>query len=109
MDRIADAAQISEADAVLEIGPGIGTLTQRLAERAGKVLAVEIDRGLIPILAESLAEYDNVEVIQGDILEQNLNDLSERLGGKRIKGGRKSPLLHHNADFDEASGERTSD
>jgi len=55
------------------------------AERAGKVLAVEIDRGLIPILAESLAEYDNVEVIQGDILEQNLNDLSERLGGKRIK------------------------
>ena len=85
LDRIADAAQISEADAVLEIGPGIGTLTQRLAERAGKVLAVEIDRGLIPILAESLAEYDNVEVIQGDILEQNLNDLSERLGGKRIK------------------------
>ena len=85
LDRIADAAQISEADAVLEIGPGIGALTQRLAERAGKVLAVEIDRGLIPILAESLAEYDNVEVIQGDILEQNLNDLSERLGGKRIK------------------------
>ena len=85
LDRIADAAQISEADAVLEIGPGIGTLTQRLAERAGKVLAVEIDRGLIPILAESLAEYDNVDVIQGDILEQNLNDLSERLGGKRIK------------------------
>ena len=77
LDRIADAAQISEADAVLEIGPGIGTLTQRLAERAGKVLAVEIDRGLITILAESRAEYDK--------LEQNLNDLSERLGGKRIK------------------------
>ena len=61
LDRIADAAQISDADAVLEIGPGIGTLTQRLAGR-----------------------------------EAN-------------QGGRKSPLLHHNADFDEASGERTSD
>lgn len=74
------------------------------------MLAVEIDRGLIPILAESLAEYDNVEVIQGDILEQK----PERLVGKKTRreanqGGRKSPLLHHNADFDEASGERTSD
>lgn len=85
LDRIAAAAELTEEDAVLEIGPGIGTLTQHLAERAGKVLAVEIDRALIPILEESLADYDNVEILQGDILEQNLDELAEKLGGRSIK------------------------
>ena len=85
LDRIAAAAELTEEDAVLEIGPGIGTLTQHLAERAGKVLAVEIDRALIPILEESLADYDNVEILQGDILEQNLDELAEKLGGRPIK------------------------
>ena len=85
LDRIAAAAELTEEDAVLEIGPSIGTLTQHLAERAGKVLAVEIDRALIPILEESLADYDNVEILQGDILEQNLDELAEKLGGRSIK------------------------
>lgn len=85
LERIAAAAELTEEDAVLEIGPGIGTLTQHLAERAGKVLAVEIDRALIPILEESLADYDNVEILQGDILEQNLDELAEKLGGRPIK------------------------
>lgn len=72
LDKIADAAQIDPDDCVLEIGPGIGTLTQYLAERARHVVAVEIDPELIPILSETLKDYDNVTVIQGDILKQDI-------------------------------------
>lgn len=72
---IADAADLSPSDLVVEIGPGIGTLTQELAERAGRVAAVELDRGLLPVLAETLQAYPNVQVVSGDALQVDFNDL----------------------------------
>lgn len=86
LDQIAEGADLSEEDVVLEVGPGIGVLTQVLCERAGRVVAVEIDRGLLPVLNETLAEYDNVEVVQGDILKLNLPQLfEEKFPGKEVK------------------------
>lgn len=67
-ERILEASTLGREDIVLEIGPGLGTLTRRLAERAGCVVAVELDRRLIPILEETFAGYDNVHIVQGDIL-----------------------------------------
>ena len=72
-----NAAQISKDDCVVEVGPGIGTMTQYLAERAGHVVAVEIDKALIPILSDTLSAYDNVEVINEDILKVDLNRLGQ--------------------------------
>jgi len=69
LDHIVAAAALTRADTVLEIGPGLGTLTQRLAQAAGRVVAVEIDRNLIPPLRHALAAYPNVELIHGDILQ----------------------------------------
>lgn len=84
--KIINAAEITKDDLVLEIGPGIGTMTQYLAESARKVIAVEIDKNLIPILGETLAEYDNVTVINEDILKLNINRLVEKENaGKPIK------------------------
>ena len=81
-DRIADAAGLDEHCAVLEIGPGIGPLTRQLARRAGKVAAVELDKALLPILAETLADCDNVEVIPSDVMKLNLAQLTaERFAG----------------------------
>ncbi|MDE6951727.1 MAG: 16S rRNA (adenine(1518)-N(6)/adenine(1519)-N(6))-dimethyltransferase RsmA [Lachnospiraceae bacterium] len=86
LERIIRAAHIDKADCVLEIGPGIGTMTQYLAESAGKVIAVEIDKALIPILEETLAPYENVTVLQGDILKTDVGELAERCnGGKPLK------------------------
>ncbi|MGN0424928.1 MAG: 16S rRNA (adenine(1518)-N(6)/adenine(1519)-N(6))-dimethyltransferase RsmA [Acetatifactor sp.] len=86
LDRIIQAAQITKEDCVLEIGPGIGTMTQYLAERAGSVVAVEIDKNLIPILRETLAEYDNISVINDDILKVDLGKIvEEQNGGRPIK------------------------
>ena len=86
LDKIIAAAGITKDDFVLEIGPGIGTMTQYLAEAAREVTAVEIDRNLIPILEETLAEYDNVTVINQDILKLDLEALSqEKNGGRPIK------------------------
>ena len=79
-EGIVEAAGLTPSDAVLEIGPGIGTLTQYLAASAGRVLAVEIDRKLEPALAESLAGFDNAEVIWGDILKQDIPRLLEEKG-----------------------------
>lgn len=73
--KILRAAEITKEDTVVEIGPGIGTLTQYLAEAAGKVYAVEIDDKLLPILADTLSTYDNVEVIHKDILKCDLKQL----------------------------------
>lgn len=71
---------------MLEIGPGIGTMTQYLAEAAGKVIAVEIDKNLIPILADTLGEYENVQVINEDVLKLDIRALAEREnGGRPIK------------------------
>lgn len=86
LEKIISAAGITKDDCVLEIGPGIGTMTQYLAENAGHVVAVEIDRNLIPILKETLADYNNVTVINEDILRVDIKALAEEYnGGKPIK------------------------
>ncbi len=86
LDKIIDAAHITKEDFVLEIGPGIGTMTQYLAEAAGEVTAVEIDGALIPILRDTLKDWDNVNIIHGDILRTDLNALVvEKNQGKPIK------------------------
>ena len=86
LDKIIESADITKEDCVLEIGPGIGTMTQRLAEEAGEVVAVEIDRNLIPILHDTLSAYDNVTIINDDILKVDINKLvEERNGGKPVK------------------------
>ena len=86
LDRIISAAEITKDDCVLEIGPGIGTMTQYLAERAGEVVAVEIDKNLIPILEDTLSAYDNVTVINDDILKVDVNKIvEEKNGGRPIK------------------------
>lgn len=86
LNKIIASADITKEDCVLEIGPGIGTMTQYLAEAAGKVVAVEIDRNLIPILGETLAGYDNVTVINEDVLRVDINELAETFnGGRPIK------------------------
>lgn len=84
--KIIRGAQVTKHDFVLEIGPGIGTMTQYLAEAAREVAAVEIDRKLIPILGETLEEYDNVTVINEDILKVDIKALAmEKNGGRPIK------------------------
>lgn len=78
LDKIIDAANITKDDFVLEIGPGIGTMTQILCEHARNVLAIEIDERCVSILRDTLSEYDNVEVLHGDILKQDIVELSKR-------------------------------
>ena len=86
ISKIINGAQVTKADFVLEIGPGIGTMTQYLAEAAREVAAVEIDRKLIPILQETLAEYDNVTIINEDILKVDIRALAmEKNEGRPIK------------------------
>lgn len=86
LDRIISAAQITRDDCVLEIGPGIGTMTQCLAEHARQVAAVEIDKNLIPILEDTLSAYDNVTIINEDILKVDIKKIAEeRNGGRPIK------------------------
>ncbi|MDO5408477.1 MAG: 16S rRNA (adenine(1518)-N(6)/adenine(1519)-N(6))-dimethyltransferase RsmA [Eubacteriales bacterium] len=86
LDKIIAAAGITRDDMVLEIGPGIGTMTQYLAEAAHRVVAVEIDTNLIPILKETLGAYDNVTVINDDILKVDIKKLAEEYnGGRPIK------------------------
>ena len=86
LEKIIAAAGVTEDDCVLEIGPGIGTMTQYLAEHARSVVAVEIDKNLIPILQETLKEYENITVINDDILKVDINKLTEEYnGGRPIK------------------------
>ena len=86
LDKIIAAAGVTKEDVVLEIGPGFGTMTQYLAEAAKEVIAVEIDKTLIPILQETLADYDNVTIINEDILKVDIAKLvEEKNGGKPIK------------------------
>ena len=86
LDKIIDAAGITEEDFVLEIGPGIGTMTQYLCENAREVVAVEIDKNLIPILEDTLSDYRNVTVINQDILKLDIPALAkEKNDGKPIK------------------------
>lgn len=93
IERIVEGSDVDENDLVIEIGPGIGVLTAEAAESAAKVVAIEIDKKLIPILAETLAEYDNIRVVNQDILKTDLNELirEEReagsfTGGVKIMG-----------------------
>ena len=86
LDKIIRAANITKDDMVLEIGPGIGTMTQYLAEAAGKVVAVEVDKNLIPILSDTLSGYDNVRIINEDVLKVDIRKLAqEENDGKPIK------------------------
>ena len=86
LEKIISSADVTKDDFVLEIGPGIGTMTQYLAEHARKVVAVEIDKALIPILEDTLKDYDNVRVINEDILKVDINKLAlEENEGKPIK------------------------
>jgi len=86
LDKIVNAARITKEDFVLEIGPGIGTMTQYLASAAREVFAVEIDRALIPILEDTLQDYENVTILNEDILKVDIRKLAEeRNGGRPIK------------------------
>ena len=86
LEDIIDAAEVTDEDMVLEIGPGIGTMTQYLCENAGQVIAVEIDTNLIPILKDTLSAYDNVRIINDDILKVDINKIvQEKNNGKPIK------------------------
>ena len=86
LEKIVAAAEITPEDLVLEIGPGIGTMTQYLCEHAREVVAVEIDRNLIPILEDTLSAYDNVTILREDILKVDLTQIAkERNGGRPVK------------------------
>ena len=86
LSKIVEAAGITKDDCVLEIGPGIGTMTQYLCEAAGRVVAVEIDSSLIPILNDTLSEYDNVTIINEDVLKVDIRTLCDTYnGGRPIK------------------------
>ena len=85
VEKIVREAGVTKDDFVLEIGPGIGTMTQILCENAREVAAVEIDRKLIPILNDTLSEYDNVTIINDDILKVDINKLAEDKNGGPIK------------------------
>lgn len=86
LEKIMDAAGVTKEDCVLEIGPGIGTMTQYLCERAREVIAVEIDKKLIPVLEDTLSAYDNVSVLNEDILKVDIAGLArEKNGGKPLK------------------------
>ena len=90
IDEIIESAQIGPEDLVMEIGPGIGVITMEAAEKVKKVIAVEIDKNLIPILKETLKDYDNVEIINKDILKTDVNGLidgcKEKFAGVKILG-----------------------
>jgi 16S rRNA (adenine1518-N6/adenine1519-N6)-dimethyltransferase len=82
LERIVEAAELGSEETALEIGPGLGTLTQALAERAGRVIAVELDERMVEILSQTLADRPNVEIVRGDILEL---DPAELVEGARYK------------------------
>lgn len=84
LDDIVEGAGVTSEDTVLEIGPGVGALTAKLAEAAGKVIAVEIDDGLIPLLRGTLADHDNIEVIHGDILKTDIRSLLGEAGSCKV-------------------------
>lgn len=89
IDKIIEKSDIGENDLVIEIGPGIGVLTSAAAEEAGKVIAIEIDRNLIPILEETLSAYDNIEIINRDVLKTDFTEIleqNEEISGQKRRG-----------------------
>ena len=96
LQRVVEAAGIQTGQQVLEIGPGLGSLTRLLAERASRVVCVELDQNLLPPLAEVLQPYPNVQIVQGDILALDPSALMSGAGQRApLPGGRQYPLLHH--------------
>ncbi len=86
IDRILDGARLSEGDKIIEVGPGIGTLTREMGRIADKVVAIEIDKSLIPILKDTLVEFNNIEVVNQDILKVDVQELvKEKLDGGPVK------------------------
>jgi len=101
--RIVDVAEITEKDLVIEIGPGVGSMTVELAKRAGKVVAVEIDKRLIPALEDNLGEFSNVDIINKDIMDVNINEFR---GESAMSSGCQPSLLHNHSYYYEASGRK---
>ena len=98
VEKIIDASALEKDGLVIEIGPGVGVLTAAAAERAGKVIAIEIDRKLIPVLEDTFKGYDNVEILRGDILKTDLAGLIEQ--NERINGvPRKSTAVIGNLPY----------
>lgn len=91
--RIAEASEADENTVALEIGPGIGPLTAQLARRADHVIAIELDQALLPVLAETMAEYPNVEIVPGDVMKLDLRALLMQ------KGGGKTPIVCANLPY----------
>ncbi|HCX63831.1 MAG TPA: ribosomal RNA small subunit methyltransferase A, partial [Eubacteriaceae bacterium] len=85
VEKIVDTAEVTKEDTVLEIGPGIGSLTERLCERAKEVISVEIDDRLIPILKETVGQFENFTLIHQDILKTDLKELFEKRGVEEVK------------------------
>ena len=85
IDKIIDATEITDEDLVIEIGPGIGVLTYEAAQRAKKVTAIELDKNLIPILEDTLRDFDNVDIINQDVLKTDLNRIIEEAGCRSTK------------------------
>ena len=85
IQKIAEGSNIGEEDLVVEIGPGIGVITAECCQRAKKVVAIELDRNLLPVLNYTLAEYNNVKVINGDVLKTDINEIIEKEGFKKAK------------------------
>ena len=94
--RIVEAAELSPADKVLEVGPGIGTLTQGLAESGADVVAVELDKRLLPVLDVTLEGYDNVRIVNGDILQVNI---METVAAPEFKVCANPAVLYYYADY----------
>ncbi|MCR4891796.1 MAG: 16S rRNA (adenine(1518)-N(6)/adenine(1519)-N(6))-dimethyltransferase [Lachnospiraceae bacterium] len=119
LDRIIEASGVSKDDFVIEIGPGLGSMTERLCQAAGRVAAVEIDSGLIPILSETLAPFDNVTLLNQDILKTDISELVRENcgtkdgpldadGGEPLQGGGEFPTAE-NAGVDSGFLERAGD
>ena len=110
IDKTIDAADIKEADLIIEIGPGLGTLTEKLAEKASKVICIELDKKMVEILNDRFLLYDNVEIINEDILKLDLNEIINKNNFKNTKIVANLPyyittpiimkLLEENAKFD---------
>ncbi len=89
IDRIIEKSGITKQSLVIEIGPGMGVLTAAAAEEAGRVVAIELDRNLIPVLKETLGEYDNIEIINNDVLKTDFHEILEQnrdIGGQKVDG-----------------------
>jgi len=105
VNRIAKVAELTPEDTVLEIGPGIGTLTQALALTGANVVSVELDKRLLPVLQETVGAYENVRIVQGDILKVNIPEIiAEVKAGKRCADGTSETAVTPEADAKEERG-----